>query len=309
MKVSSASFALAGRILLLTGAVLLALTGARVSMRGAPVASALNTYACPMHPEVTLGEPGRCPICQMALTRVNEATAETGQAEKRELDANVDAHRFAPGATWLPETAPPSLPSQPGDPPQLGTAERRTYTEPIIAPATVEAPEALSAILFYDEAAGLGDGARGRFRSSTSPRVSVAVQRVDEAVTARDEATVLVRFRAESGSTASNGDSPRTALRVGETGWLELPAHTRALLVVPESALLRSARGPYVLVAPSSSAVLERRFLRIGRSYRGWVSVSSGLAEGERLVVGGAFFVDADLNGEPPARLLVGAAP
>jgi Heavy metal binding domain len=297
------------RILLLTGAVLLALMGARVWMRGAPVASAANTYACPMHPEVTLGEPGRCPICQMALTRVNAAAAETGPTEKRELGARGDAHRFAPGVTWLPETAPPTLPSQPGDPPQLGTAQRRTYTEPIIAPATVEAPEALSAILFHDEANGLGDSVRGQFRSSKSPRVAVAVQRVDEAATAWDDATVLVRFRADSSSTASNSDSPRAALRAGETGWLELPGYTRALLVVPESALLRSAQGPYVLVAPSNSAALERRFLRIGRSYKGWVSVSSGLMEGERLVVGGAFFLDADLKGEPPARLLAGAAP
>lgn len=49
--------------------------GARRDARAAP--SAL-TYACPMHPAVAAGSAGQCPICHMALVRVEESAPEDG---------------------------------------------------------------------------------------------------------------------------------------------------------------------------------------------------------------------------------------
>jgi hypothetical protein len=44
--------------------------GGRVSARAVVAApSGTGEYTCPMHPEVRVAEPGRCPICDMRLTR------------------------------------------------------------------------------------------------------------------------------------------------------------------------------------------------------------------------------------------------
>jgi hypothetical protein len=231
--------------------------------------------------------------------------------ERRDLRASVDPEarvRFGPGVAWLPETAPPTLPSEPGDPPALGTAQRRVLTDEIVAPATMETPSQVQAVLFRDELVGLSSGASGRFRPTRMPRLAVKVWATDDPPVPWDDATVLVRFRAEPLAATADAGSPEAALRPLDVGWLELPDRPRELLVVPESALLRSAEGPYVLVASTSSATLERRLLQIGRTYKGWVSVTSGLTEGERLVIGSAFFLDADAGAQSGAGLLAGVA-
>jgi len=69
---------------------------AGVSRRSETAASAAKPlYHCPMHPEVTADEPGKCPICGMDLVRVDAAPPPAGSAERAE---------HAPGPTdrsWL----------------------------------------------------------------------------------------------------------------------------------------------------------------------------------------------------------------
>src|SRR5690348_8078805 len=50
------------------------------------------SYACPMHPEITSEEPGRCPECGMKLL----VTALAGQPAEREPSAAPPAHAHAP---------------------------------------------------------------------------------------------------------------------------------------------------------------------------------------------------------------------
>jgi hypothetical protein len=89
-------------------------------------------------------------------------------------------------------------------------------------------------------------------------------------------------------------------LREGEVGWLELDQRPRELLVFPESALLRSSAGPYVLVLEANGS-FARRGLSIGRILKGHVVVLSGLGEDEEIVVSRPFFYDTEPTSESRA--------
>jgi multidrug efflux pump subunit AcrA (membrane-fusion protein) len=77
-------------------------------------------------------------------------------------------------------------------------------------------------------------------------------------------------------------------------------------LVVPESAVLYSDEGAYVLAAPPGGHTFARRTIQIGRildsghvadlagDHFGAIVVLSGLREGERVVAGDTFFLDAE---------------
>jgi hypothetical protein len=269
----------------------------------APTAGA--THVCPMHPEITANAPGKCSICKMALVPVRE--------KKLELPAGVvpalasppaiphSSSSFATGVTWLPETHPPAERTRPSDRPVTDRPKRRVFVDDVRAPASLESPERLSAVLYRDELIGLSPGERGRFFSARAPRVPVEVRLSDESPTPWDASTSLVRFVVEPTKTApGNRDADRTlpSPRAGDVGWLELERRPRELLVFPESALLRSSEGPYVLVPDASGKTFTRRPMQIGRILRGHVVVLSGLLESDRIAVSNAFFIDAEQGGE-----------
>jgi hypothetical protein len=91
-----------------------------------------------------------------------------------------------------------------------------------------------------------------------------------------------------------------------DTGWLQIDAEPRELLVVPTSAVLYSRDGAYVLAAPRGGHSFTRRSIQIGRNLDsgyvaevaaerlGAVVVLSGLSEGERVVTADTFFLDAE---------------
>ena len=103
--------------------------------------------------------------------------------------------------------------------------------------------------------------------------------------------------------------SAAPALRSGDVGWLEIEDKSRVLLVFPESALLRSDEGPYVLVAGPNERTFSRRPVQIGRILKGQVVVLSGLREDERIAVSSAFFLDAERSREPNSEPIAGALP
>jgi Cu(I)/Ag(I) efflux system membrane fusion protein len=70
------------------------------------------TYVCPMHPNETSHEPGRCSICGMFLV---ESTA-AGSVEGMEMDPTMEhdhaGHQHAPTAMPIPEAAPQPNPAE-----------------------------------------------------------------------------------------------------------------------------------------------------------------------------------------------------
>ncbi|HEV8548071.1 MAG TPA: heavy metal-binding domain-containing protein, partial [Polyangiaceae bacterium] len=259
-------------------------------------------YVCPMHPEVSRAEPATCPICKMALVpRAGSAPAAPARVAtppaKRSLlvSAWAEAARFAAGATWLPATFPPALPTLPGDPPVLGAAKRQVFAERVGAPAWVTDGSDVVAALYRDELVGLAPGDSGTFAPARRPRATLRVKRTADPPASWDGSTVLVRFSVEPVAPPDRAApaSPAPAPSAGETGWLELPDRSRELLVVPESALLRTAEGPYVLVPGAGGHGVERRKLQVGRTRHGQVAVLAGLEAGENVVIANAFLLDS----------------
>lgn len=314
------------RLLLLLVAVALTVAGIAVALDGEPeVSAASKPYTCPMHAEVSASGPGRCPICKMALeplekARANPAFATAGvehppdcpmhakqapNAQAPVAAAVPPSSAFGAGVTWLPETHPPLSPVKPSDGPVMDAPKRRVFTDDVRAPAWLEAPGRVAAVLYRDELVELSPGELGKFRGSRAPQKVVAVRLTDDAPAPWDASTSLVRFSLEPSDAAAVGEGPRE----GDVGWLELAGKPRELLVFPESALLRSSDGPYVLVPAASKGEFERRSVQIGRILRGHVVVLSGLDENDRLVVGNAFFLDAEVARKPRPEPLAGVEP
>jgi hypothetical protein len=321
------------RVLLLLGAAALAASGVHVALRDESTAGAeMGGYSCPMHAEVFAATPGQCPICKMALVPIEEVTGSS-TASSTEHPPDCPMHKkpggpavptfagapeantttpFAAGVTWLPESHPPAAHGKPSDRPVLDTPKRRVFVDDVRAPAWLETPERLTAVLYRDELVGLAAGERGRFYRAASPRAPIDVRLSDEPPAAWDASTSLVRFVVERRNEARGANSMPSAaptLRSGDVGWLEIEDRSRMLLVFPESALLRSSEGPYVLVAGRNERAFSRRSVQIGRILKGQVVVLSGLREDERIAVSSAFFLDAEQSREPNAEPIAGALP
>jgi hypothetical protein len=238
-------------------------------------------YVCPMHPEVTGDSPGTCPECKMDLEPVTAKKPEPPEP------AVVPAVALTSplGVTWLPETFPPADKARPNDRVPLATLKRRVFNDGVKAPAWLEAPDRVAALLYRDEFGALGPRQHATFYRSLAPRDAIEIELGDEPPKAWDDSTSVVSF--EVGS--DHGQ------RAGEIGWLEIQSLSRELAVVPESAVLRSDAGPYVLAARGQHFV--RRPIEIGRTLKGHVVVLAGLSEDEQFVAGGAFFLDVEHRG------------
>jgi hypothetical protein len=171
--------------------------------------------------------------------------------------------------------------------------QRRIVTQAVSAPAWLSTGGVVTAVLHKDELVGCGPGERALFFPYTAPAAGYAVRLSSHAVW--DVSTVQVRFQMEE-----------AALAAPTTGWLQLAARPRELLVVPESAVLYSGEGAYVLAAPQGEHTFTRRKIEIGRildsghvadlagDHFGAIVVLSGLQERERVVAGDTFFLDAE---------------
>jgi hypothetical protein len=256
---------LVARLLLLSLAALALVSAFALARdRDAARQHSSQRYVCPMHREVVSAVEGDCPICGMALERVS----------------------------GVGEVAPEVIARSNGF---VDSVKLRTVTQFVRAPAWLARGGAVTAVLHRDDLVGLQRGEPAAFFSATAPGVGLPVRLSAGPAAPWDSSTVQVRFQAERAAPASP-----------DTGWIQLAARPRQLLVVPASAVLYSGAGAYVLAASPDGRAFTRRSVEIGRILDsghvaelagdrfGAIVVLSGLQEGERIIAGDAFFLDAE---------------
>jgi hypothetical protein len=257
-----------GRLLMLLGAAAALASGLeRARTYDRAAAATLGLYVCPMHAEIVSSVPGDCPICNMALVPRHDGLTKA-VADDGEITAPV---------------------------------ERRFVAQQVRAAAWLETDHEGTAVLYKDDLVALGAREPATFLRNSAPNVGVTAHLLLESQSPIDASTVHVRFRLDEA--ASWSGTPRGASDVGS---LQIAIRARELLVVPRSAVLYSAMGPYVLAASQPGEAFIRRSVQVGRildsGYVGdrtgtdltGVVVLSGLREGERVISGYTFFVDVE---------------
>ena len=173
--------------------------------------------------------------------------------------------------------------------------KRRVISQVVRAPAWLGPNGAVTAVIHKEALEGARPGDRAVFFRNAEPAMEISVRLTSEPTTAWDSATVQARFVAE-----------KVLGLDGDTGWIQLEAKPRELLVVPESSVLYSGEGAYVLAAPAGAHGFKRRSIEVGRildsgsvadqaaERLGGIVVLSGLSEGERVVTSDTFVLDAE---------------
>jgi hypothetical protein len=177
----------------------------------------------------------------------------------------------------------------------VAEVKRRVIAQVVRAPAWIGPLGVVNAVVHKEALEGLRPGDQAVFLRNAEPARAMPVRLASEPTTAWDSATVRVRFVAEKPFGLD-----------GDMGWLQLEGKSQQLLVVPESSVLYSSDGAYVLAAPAGQHDFQRRSIEVGRILDsgavaeqaaeriGGIVVLSGLSEGERVVTSDTFILDAE---------------
>jgi hypothetical protein len=162
-------------------------------------------------------------------------------------------------------------------------------------PAAADGTRTGAALFHTDESELIHPGEEGWFSPSSGPRgapLGLKVHVLPGPFERWDASTVLVRFEAEPGA----------ELVANETGLLKLATRLRRGLVAPESAIIDSPQGPYVLVAAADRRRVTKRPVELGTRLYGYAAVISGLRDGEYVAAKHAFVLDAERRGGATRR-------
>jgi hypothetical protein len=273
----SRSFIVAIRFAWLLAAACAGIVALRIALRDGPSELADAHYGCPMHPEVRSKSAGQCPICGMALELDADSSnlgaksrgSMPGMADLTAVE-NVRKHKVLDFVRWH------ALP--------IEVRELR-------GAAWIEPDSKISAVFYQDQAAVISADDTATFTPTQAPETHFAVQLMAEPKADWDSSCTRLRFQLK----ASAGGKQAITPVPGRVGWLEVQRKPRTVLTVPESAILQSPEGPYVLRSTGGFS-FEKRPIQIGETFskQSIAVVLSGLAPQDRVVGRASFFLDAD---------------
>jgi hypothetical protein len=269
------------------------------------VANAGGAYACPMHPEVTAGAPGECPICGMALLKAGTFSREEVPALGGPMAADRDDAVAA--AEILSKAAGGVAPNLLGYYPSPLRKHMLRYE--VYAPAWVEKPGVVAALLYGDQLPSLEPGEHAVLTPTTDPATQVEVALAFDAPEPWDRSMSLVRLRPVPTPPPAPRSPRPSPLPPGTVGWVKFAPRSRPMDVIPANAVLQSPAGPYVLVFARDRGTVTKRAVEIGRTTTGVAAVLSGLAPREMVVSVNAFFWDAERRLHADPRAGGGAGP
>jgi hypothetical protein len=249
-------------------------------------APAGRRYVCPMHSEVAAAHPGDCPICGMALEKIEEVDAAHHVAMPDD-PATTGAQDIALTALRASEEARRLLRFS------VAPVRRNVLPGEVFAPAIAEADGTITARLYRDELATLAADERAEFiPSAASDAPGAALRVVRDAQDPAVHATIAdVKFRPEPQPASSGAPAAPPA---GQVGWVKLAYKTRDMLVVRASSVIHGPDGPYVLVFSAQKGNLTRRKVEFGKEWEGMTAIVGGVRDKEFVVMGDTFSFDAE---------------
>ncbi|HLK40941.1 MAG TPA: heavy metal-binding domain-containing protein, partial [Polyangiaceae bacterium] len=293
-------FVVWGRVLLLAFAAAALVSGVVQALPGRAVAATNRQYVCPMHPGIVSSAPGECPICHMALVP-GRAPSEEKATHGGEITAPV---------------------------------ERRMVAAQVRAAASVAADGEGTAVLYVDDLVGLGPREPARFFGAASPNMGIAAHlRLEPPPSPIDSSTVRVGFRLDDpaqraapvGTSQDVGSLqieararpllvvPRSAVLYSTQGPYVLAAssHDQGVRMLEQSESSDATPNGVRMLEQSESSDARpqnfaKRSVRVGRTLdsgyvgglagteQGAVAILAGLTDGEQVVTGYTFFVDAE---------------
>lgn len=225
-------------------------------------------YTCSMHPQVHEHEPGKCPICGMALVKVS------GQKQEAKPEATMSGHEVHATNAQLNLAG-------------IGkyTVERRDLVFAVpVSGRLVSAREVVFQVYEADlQVVRTGLEFSGRASSSPEEELKGKILRVDTLV---DPSSRTVRVL------GSLNSSPKRIIIDGAFHG-EIRSTAKAQIAIPENAVLHAGQRNLVYVITHDNQ-LAPLTITLGRKAAREYQVLSGLREGDVISTGPNFLIDSE---------------
>lgn len=224
-------------------------------------------WTCSMHPQVHQHEPGKCPICGMALikTKGNQQKVQKQQEQATGIDTTNEQLKNSQIGKYI--------------------VERKNIEVMIPVSGRMISPREVAFQVYESEIALVKAGYEfvGSHAGAPGKEVRGRITRVDNFV---DPSSRTIRVL---GSLL--GSSPSLATESGFYGEIKYTLENQ--IVIPEESVLQTGTKALVYVFDSDNK-LSPREIQLGQKGSGRYQVLSGLKDGETISTGSNFLIDSE---------------